>query len=56
LSARAVAAANPDVVLADAWAAFLATKEVLTFDGTHPNAAGHALIATTILRAWGVEV
>jgi lysophospholipase L1-like esterase len=52
---RALAASRPTVYLADVNAACLAATDKLTYDGAHPNPAGHAVIAAAVLRAWGLE-
>jgi lysophospholipase L1-like esterase len=51
---RALAASRPTVYLADVNAACLAATDKLTYDGAHPNAAGHAVIARAVLGAWGI--
>lgn len=52
---RSLAAERPTVLLADLNAACLRSAAgPLTYDGAHPNAAGHQLIAATILQAWGI--
>lgn len=49
---RELAASRPTVTLADINAAFLRTPGPLTYDGTHVNDAGHALVAQTVIAAF----
>lgn len=47
---RAVAAAHPDVTLAD-WHHTISGKEYLLVDGVHPNSQGSVLFARTVADA-----